>query len=198
MCAWDNVSKEIILKMNLFVDKILCAVHTDCFFFCKWLHGKRWQGKKIINCVSLHKRAKVFETHIHKHYSLGVPFSDTNTFLSLLWCWDNCLLLFLRLCVCYKSVLFWNGLYSAVCWTLGVRKRTCFCTASAIECMESWRWIVMAAKLALLLTSLSFLKQCQALKTPILSFLLSIHSALKHSSTIWCFAFSSFEIIALF
>ena len=107
----------------------------------------------------IRKRAKVFETHIHKHYSLGVPFSDTNTFLSLLWCWDNCLLLFLRLCVCYKSVLFWNGLYSAVCWTLGVRKRTCFCTASAIECMESWRWIVMAAKLALLLTSLTIISQ---------------------------------------
>lgn len=68
---------------------------------------------------------------------LGYLFSDTNTFLSLLWCWDNCLLLFLRLFVCYKSVLFWNGLQCSLL------DSGCEIENMFLHCISNWVYGIM-------------------------------------------------------
>lgn len=67
-------------------------------------------GRERKLTVTLYKRAKVLAaTHIYKYYSLGYLFQTQTHFchfydVGIIVCccfWD---------CVCYKSVLFWNGL----------------------------------------------------------------------------------------
>jgi len=68
-----NVSKEIILKMNIcfLIRYFVLFILIVSFSFANGYMVK--DGRERKSTVSLDKRENFFETHIYKHYSLGVP-----------------------------------------------------------------------------------------------------------------------------